>query len=432
MPGRSGAAARLRDLLAVALLLGCEPEHVSTLERGKALAHAAELGKTVTISLRCPLDTWPVYAHDARRTGATLGCCKGPLTPLWRFEPPPKPPRLSRVHHAVVTGDAVYASGVIGESPSVFALSLDGKPLWTFDSHVDITRHEWPSFVLDLVVLNDDGLYIVDPRTGEQTVNRGLDAWGQVITNGKNLLAVNTWYIAGPKTYVGALEPGGAPLWKRHEYGVVREDVLDRLGGIALSGERLMFAPNYAPSPGAGVFAYSAKDGAPDWSVDTVPKSHLSTEGESVYLFERPDPASPPTLVARDVQNGKLRWTFQAEPAESTAPLAVHGLILFRERGGAVVAVRRSDGTLAWRAQLAMPETTEVAWSTSLAAAAGSSTLLAVDGRELTIASLADGHVEWRGRPGSLLGAVHSPVLAGGRLYLTDGTGVAALRCATP
>jgi len=419
-------------LVAACGLLACDGERAKTAERGKSLANAAELAKGLSHTLRCPGGAWPVYAHDARRTGATLGCCTGPLTPLWRFAPPPKPPREARLHHAVVSKDAVYASGILGESPSVFALSLQGQPLWTFDSHVDITRHEWPSFVLDRVILNDDGLYILDSRTGEQEVNRGLDSWGQVITNGKNLLAANTWYIAGPKTYVGALEVGGAPLWKHHEYGVVREDVLDRLGGIALDGERLLFAPNYAPSPGAGVYAYSAGDGAPLWSVGTVPKSHLSAVGESAYLFERPDGAVESTLVARALDSGKLRWTFKAEPADNTAPLAVQGKVLFRERGGAVVAVWRGEGTLAWRTALSPAEPTDVAWSTTLAAASGSSTLVAIDGKQLAVLGLADGKVIWQGRPASLLGNPHSPVIAGGKLYVIDGSGVAALQCAMP
>ncbi len=191
-----------------------------------------------------------------------------------------------------------------------------------------------------------------------------------------------------------------------------------------------MFAPNYTPSPGAGVYAYAAGDGKELWNVSTLPRSHPSVADETAYLFERAEGEALPTLGARDLATGKLRWTFQAEPADSAAPLVAQGLVLFRERGGAVVAVRRGEGTLAWRAQLSLPETTDVAWSTSLAAASGSSTLLAVDGKELSVLSLGDGRVEWRGRPGPLSGAVHSPVIAGGRVYVTDGTGVAALGCA--
>lgn len=439
MHDRSEPASRLRRLRSLiwALLAlpacagasGCDSERAKTAERGKTLASAAALTKGVSRTLRCPGGSWPVYAHDARRTGTTLGCCRGPLTPLWRFEPPPKPPRSSRVHHAVVAKDAVYASGIIGESPAVFALSLEGKLLWTFDSHVDITRHEWPSFVLDRVVLNDDGLYILDSRTGEQEVNRGLDSWGQVITNGRNLLAVNTWYIAGPKTYVGALEAGGAALWKQHEYGVVREDVLDRLGGLALARETLVFAPSYATTPGSGVYAYAASTGTPEWSVGTIPKSHPSAVGESLYLFERPEGQALPTLMARDVGSGKLRWTFQAEPGETTAPIVAQGKVIFRDKGGSVVAVRRGEGTLDWKAQLSPPSATDIAWSTSLAAASGSSTMVAVDGKELVVLDLNGGRVEWRGRPASLSGGVHSPVIAGGRVYVTDGAGLAALSC---
>jgi outer membrane protein assembly factor BamB len=114
--------------------------------------------------------------------------------------------------------------------------------------------------------------------------------------------------------------------------------------------------------------------------VGTIPKSHLSAVGEGVYLFERPEGQSLSTLVARDLEKGTLRWSYQAESSEATAPVVVHGKILFRDRSGAVVAVRRSDGTLAWKAALSLPEATDVAWSTSMAAALGSATLLAVVG----------------------------------------------------
>jgi outer membrane protein assembly factor BamB len=384
---------------------------------------------SATNRVRCAAGTWPVYAHDAARSGATPGCCHGPLDTLWRFEPPSKPPRKARPFHAVVARDAVYVSGTIGESPCVFALALDGKLLWTFDSHVDITRHEWPAFVLDRVVLDDDGLYIIDPRTGQTELDRGMDSWGQVIDDGRNLFATNTWYVAGPRTYVGALEVGGAALWKHHEYGVVQEDVADRLGGLALDGDRLFFAPNYHPSPGAGVYAHRPKDGVSLWSVDTAPASHPSVAGESLYLFEHPEGA-PQTLVSRNVETGAVRWKIDGVSPEKTPPVILAGKVLFRAEGGALVAVRRSDGTEAWRAGLSAPESSEIGWATSVAGAQGSGTLVAIDGKDLAVLSVEDGSVEWRGRPPEARGALGSPVIAGGRVYLVDGGGVVALGCA--
>lgn len=422
---RSAVGLAASALLAVA----CDSGGAHALAHSRASSDLSKLAHDVAIQLGCPPSTWPVLAHDAQRDGATPGCCRGPLTPLWRHEPAPKPPRKSRIFHAVASKDAVFASGVIGESPSVFSLSLEGKLLWTFDSHVDITHHHWPAFLLDRVVLDDDGLYILDSRTGEQEVDRGLDSWGEVITNGKNLLATNTWYVAGPRTYVGALEAGGAPLWKRHEYGVVAEDVMDRTGGTALLGDRLLFAPDYAPSPGGGVFAHAPKDGELLWSAVTVPKSQLAAKGESLYLFERPEGSYAEVLTSRNVDTGVVRWSIAATTHDKTPPVLAHSLVIFREPSGVVVAVRRSDGTEAWRSALSAPETADVSWATSLAAAEGTDTLVAIDARELVVLSLEDGKVEWRGRPSSLLGAIHSPIIANGRVVVTDGTGIAALGC---
>src|SRR5262249_24073488 len=157
----------------------------------------AGFARAQTQELRCLSDTWPMYAHDARRTSASSSCCRAPLELAWRFDPPDKPPRKARLFHAVVASDAIFVSGAIGHSPAVVALALDGSKKWAFDSRVDITHAEWPAYALDRVILNDDGLYILDPRTGEQEVDRGLDAWGQVLSDGKVLFAVNTWYVAG-------------------------------------------------------------------------------------------------------------------------------------------------------------------------------------------------------------------------------------------
>ncbi len=428
LAGTSRAAIALAAILGVGS--GCQEEPRARTDGRSPFKPVTELIRSATLALRCPGGGWPIYAHDAQRSGATLGCCRGPVTPLWHFEPPAKPPRKARLHHAIVSKDAVYASGAIGESPAVFALTLAGKLLWTFDSHVDITRFEWPAYALDRVILNDDGLYILDPRTGETEVDRGLDSWGQVLDDGRNLFASNTWYVAGPKTYVGALEAGGAPLWKRHEFGVTKEDVMDRLGGIALAGGHLVFSASYAHSPGSGVYAHETKDGEAVWSAETVPKSHASVAGETVYSFERPEHAAAESLVARNSETGATRWSVKAETRETAPPVVAAGKLLHRDPGGALLAVHRGDGTADWSTKLAPPESTDVRWATSFAVATGSSTAVAVDGQVLVVLSLDDGSLLWRGPPGELKGPFHSPVLAAGRLYLVDGTGLGAFACA--
>jgi outer membrane protein assembly factor BamB len=404
----------------------------TTASLSRGAKQSADLAARETHALRCLSDTWPVYAHDAQRTGTSTSCCRGPLEPLWRYDPPDKPARKARLLHAVVSADAIYASGTIGESPAVFAVALDGTTQWVFDSRVDITHHEWPAYVLDRVILNDDGLYILDPRTGQQEVDRGLDAWGQVMSDGKVLLAANTWFVAGPRTYVGALEVGGAPLWKRNERGAVREDTRDRLGGIALAAERLVFAPNYAPAQGSGLYAYAIRNGAPLWKVPTTPKSHPSVSGDTVCLTERPDGTSQDIFSCRDVENGRSRFSHVFALAEPTPPLVVGDLLIVRDESGAVIALLKRDGNEAWRAALARPAVKEIAWATSMVAITRSDTLLAVDGADIAFLSLTDGRLLWRGRPANLRASLHSPVVSGGRVYVIDGASLVALGCSPP
>ena len=177
-------------LLAGALSVACEAPSKDPLGRGLgAVRSAAAVGSA---PLRCPADPWPVLSHDSARTGTSRGCCSGPLSVAWRFVPPDAVQRPARAQHVIAGPKALYVSGIIGQSPAVFRVSPTGELAWTFDSHVDITRFHWPALVLDRVVLNDDGLYILESRTGEREVNRGLDSWGEVLTDGENLFANNT------------------------------------------------------------------------------------------------------------------------------------------------------------------------------------------------------------------------------------------------
>lgn len=422
-----GALCRV-GLSALAVGAGCraEPPPVQ-LELG--VPFARQLAVQVCAPQKCPADDWSVLGHDSTRSNASAGCCGAPLTLEFRFEPPGQLRRPARVHHVVSHQGVFYASGTIGNSPAVFAVDSTGTLRWTFDSRVDITRHHWPAVVLDRVVLNDDGLYILERESGRKEVDRGLDSWGEVLSDGRNLFANNTWYIAGPQLYVGALESGGAPLWTRNRFGVVREDTLDRAGGIALASGMLWQTLDTRPNDSVGVFAFRADDGKPQWSTQSIPLSGVSTSGDRVYVLERSNKGAAEQLVSRTHSTGEVRFAVPLAEAEDRAPTLAQGSVLVRSRRGALSAFDDRSGEMLW--QRATPELPRlvVARSTSFAVALGSRSILVAGGTELTLLHLSDGRELWRGRPSAARGVLHSPIFSRGRVILADDTGFLVLRC---
>ncbi len=413
--------------LAIAASACALQEPVPVLEL--ALPQVQALVRGALAPQRCPQDVWPVLSHDPQRSNATKACCGSPLSLEFRFEPPDLLHRPARVHHVVSDGRTLYASARIGESPAVLAVDFAGKLKWTFDSHVDITRHHWPAIVLDRIVLNDDGLYILERATGRREVDRGLDSWGEVLSDQRNLFANNTWHIAGPKLYVGALESGGAPLWTRNTLGVTREDYLDRAGGIALSASTLLQTLDTRPNEPSGIFAFRVDDGRQLWRADSIPVSRISVSGDRVYVVEREASRAAYHLVARSLAAGKVLFRIPVDQAEADAPTLAGRRVLLRTRTGTLLAFDRETGREVWRRPSKQLGWTELARSTSFAVALGNRSVVVSDGRELALLDLATGRETWRGRPTGAKGILHSPIIAAGRVVVVDAKGFLVLSC---
>ncbi len=397
---------------------------------GRGLTGVRSAAASSSKALRCPTDPWPVLGHDGERTSTSRGCCLAPLKLAWRFSPPSKLQRPARAQHAITSKQAVFVSGIIGQSPALFRVSNTGTLEWTFDSHVDITRFHWPAFVLDRTILNDDGLYIIESHSGAREQDRGLDSWGEVLTDGKNLFANNTWYVAGPKVYAGALESEGAPLWVRNEYGAKAEDTLDHVGGLALSAGILVQTADYRPVPGSGLFAFTADDGTPLWNAEIIPRSHASIGAGLVFVLERREGGDTPSaLTARKLSDGELIWEEPVASTQVTAPAVARNLLLVRRDDGALVALSLKDGKQRWNTPLQPPRDSGMMWATTFAVARGSDTIVAVQGDGLALLSLSDGKLLWRGTPRGVGRALHSPVISGGRVIAVDKKGVVALDC---
>ncbi len=413
--------------LVIAASACASQEPMPALER--ALPTAQDRVRRTLAAQTCPRDVWPVLAHDPQRSNASKACCGSPLSLEFRFQPPDLLHRPARIHHVVSDGRTLYASARLGESPAVMAVDFTGKLKWTFDSHVDITRHHWPAIVLDRVVLNDDGLYILERGTGRREVDRGLDSWGEVLTDQRNLFANNTWHIAGPKLYVGALESGGAPLWTRNTLGVSREDYLDRAGGIALNASTLLQTLDTRPNEPSGIFAFSTKDGRRLWRADAIPASRISTYAGRVYVIEREVSRRSFHLVSRSLAAGEVFFRTAVDAAEAEAPTIAAGRILLRTKTGTLLAFDAQTGKEVWRRPSKELRRTELFRSSTFAVAQGSRSVITSEGRELALLDLATGRETWRGQPTGAKGVLHSPIIVAGRVVVVDAKGFLVLSC---
>ena len=367
----------------------------------------------------CGTDGWTTYAHDAARTSASGSCLHTPLVRSWTFSPPSRGGRGARVAHAVVDGDAVYASGTLGDSPSVWKLdSLTGDAAWSFDSRADIAHRMWPTLAPRTVLLVDDGIFLIDPRAGK---NRGreLDVWGESLTDGTSLFVMNTWQADGLGPYVGALDLDGHALWRRdllrHGRGYRPPDV----GGVALADGTLVHASNQAQR-GAHVAGFDVATSQKRWWRETTtpessPSIAMAPEAR-ILMVERWLGSKVDRLVARSLKTGEVAWSDEMTAVRGPAPVVAGGRVIVHGEHG-LVALDVATGERRWSSPLG--RTTPVSQSTTtIAVALGSGVLAVCAGAEVHVLSLEDGHKQWAGEAAPGARSVDSPVIAGGALYV--------------
>jgi outer membrane protein assembly factor BamB len=388
---------------------------------------APPVEKTARLPATAPkhaFDAWPTYGHDAGRTGASTESCHGPLRVLWRFTPPSKAVAM----HAIATKDSVYVSGQAGDSPTVYAVSLSGKLRWSFDSHADVTRARWPDAALGRVILEDDGFFWLVPETGERVGPDWLDLWGQTLSDGQRLYVVNEQHLDGPGVFVGAFDRNVKPLWRANKY-IEKRGRLDVLGAIALDGGTLFQAALFKGVALSGLFALDPANGRRRWLVPVYPASSLSAHNGRLFVVEI-DWRKKTTLFARSEQDGRALWSEAVADTDHQAPvIAGRRVVTYGPTSGVVARDVKSGRTL-WSAELSAPGKERPGYSTALAVALGSRTLIAASGPELAVLSLDDGRVEWKGDADSSHGDLHSPIVAGGRVYVVSRGSVLALACA--
>jgi outer membrane protein assembly factor BamB len=369
----------------------------------------------------CVDDGWTTYGHDAARTSASAGCLFAPLRPSWSYSPRWVKGTASHATRVVASGDALYVTGGIGPTPTIWKLDpATGAIAWTYVTMADSTRDGWPTLAGSKVMLVDDGVYSIDAATGKG--HRGeLDAWGECLTDGERLFAENDQYWDGYGLYVSAFDLEAKLLWRRDYDALVRFFTAPDVGGVALDGHRLVHAAQHGALHTTELSAFDPVSSERVWKVAVSPESSPSIADGRSFGLEHWKGEATDRLVARSIDDGVLAWSHELPDARGPAPLLAAGLVVVHAKD-AVFAFERASGAAVWTAPL--PRTAQAIQSaTTLAAATGSGTLAVVSGRTIHLLRVTDG-----GEIGATEVATHArrvegPVIAGGALYVVaDGS----------
>ena len=400
----------------------------------------------------CGTGGWLTYGHDGARTFASDACINGPLSRSWAYSPaPPSGHTLNAVQHALATSDAIYlhwaaSDGAYIGTTAADRLSLAGARVWTFDSGSDANMGNWASVsspvsvdgsVVQSLVIQDDGVYFRDLATGKARVGTGVDWWGQSIPDATGgIWFVDTSKSDGPGLFVGQLDPTAKIVWQQNKQGTMCGDSLtDQMGGIALDGGVLFYAPLYAtggavqPTFKSGLYAFDAVTGAPRWNIASTPSSVISAGNGLVYGIEAG------ALVARSQTDGSPKWSKPLVGAGAQAPVLASGLVIVAG-ASAVSAFDATTGSPAWSTPVtgaaaaayqgtltngcSGSQNEGAAVATSLAAAVPSGTLVVTASDGIHVLSLSTGQDKWHGAVPGALNAVHDPVLVGDMVYVVD------------
>lgn len=425
-------------------------------------------------------DAWTTYGHDSRRSFASTGSINGPLVELWRYRPANA--GVGSIHNAIATSDSVYARlQENGGGTGMARLNPDGTQRWLSLGCCNWDRGHWHSLSPDgsKLFVNDDNIFGIATATGARFGVQRIDTWGDTLIhpNGQYYYTVNMHHQLDPccsfeNVFVAAYDPSIRQLWRVWQaassdqvYGP--EDILG--GGMALANDTLFIAQTWngyggrVPTlPPNGITALNALNGSKRWFVTTTPTSRLSVDASRVYLIEGSAPPLCPTcnaviltgstLVARSQSNGEVLWSVPVNypvvysnwtqngdgkwaknewrGAHVQSPVLANGLVIITTING-VEAFDAATGTRAWinPAPAIAYHDWGAQWSqavnTRMAAALASSTLIvtANDGL-IYVIDLTTGLTRWQGVVPSAVGVPKNPVIAGNRLYVTDGTDV--------
>ncbi|HEY6459780.1 MAG TPA: PQQ-binding-like beta-propeller repeat protein, partial [Polyangiaceae bacterium] len=332
---------------------------------GDARTDASEAGAPCSGPGANP-DAWATYGHDARRTSASNACIHTSFTEVWRYPAAGADAAIPPYPLNEIADDAsVYVHIQYTGVPTVDKLSAaDGSLTWRYNGHADYDGDNWLSLGLGYVMVDDDGVYLINSQDAGLKSTGGVDWWGQNTVDPDRFYVVTTTHGDGPGAFVGAWDVAKGLIWKANQQGGCSPAIGDENGGLAVDTGVVYFAPRYelgtasgvTPDAGtltfpSGVYAFDGAAGTKKWSVPTSPASGISAGNGMVYLVE-----GGPALVARSETDGSVAWSAPlgdagADSVGSSPPLLAQGLVIVAT-GEEVLAFDATKGTPAWSTPL--------------------------------------------------------------------------------
>lgn len=225
----------------------------------------------------------------------------------------------------------------------------------------DYDLGNWLTLGFGKVLVDDDGIYVLDATTGMLDKTIGVDWWGQTAADETRFYVVTSTHGDGPGAFVGAWDPAAGLLWKANQQGGCDPALGDSNDALAVDGGVVYFAPRYVVTPNgggtpqpatamfaSGLYAFDAATGAPKWTVPLTPRSSISVDAANVYLVE-----DGPALVAHKRSDGTVAWktalTADAINVGSQPPVLAGGRLIIAA-GDQVLSFDATTGTAAWSA----------------------------------------------------------------------------------
>jgi len=376
------------------------------------------------------LDNWVMYGHDGQHTSASDASITGGLKQAWRYNPVPLTGNtFGGLLNAIGTTAGVYVHysqygpTVFAGGPSVDAVSPTGALVWSYVEHRDYEEGHWLSVFGTGVVLQDDGMPLLDTSKGTlvKWLASSFDSWGETIPDTTGLYGTNTFLADGADLYVYSFSTSNALLWKALQQKSTKYSD-DNNGGLLLSNGTLFYAANYTdPSPNpSGIYAINAASGAKIGYVATTPISEMSADAKNIYLIE-----NAATLVARSQGTLAKVWAVSLSGASNAAPVIADGMVIVGTFNG-VEAHDPGTGKTIWTSSV-QPEYGGQ-YSTAMAAALVSNTLVVTSYNGVHLINIANGTDLWHGGPtGASNPIIVNDPSVGAKVYVVDGTGVIAL-----
>jgi len=278
------------------------------------------------------VDWWPMFGHDARRTGASTSTAPNTNDTLWTFE-------VYTTH----MGGPVAADGIVfigPESPNdkIYALNATtGELLWNVTVGGGSSQFAVSGGVVYVCNQGSHKLYAFNEFTGEllwsftTTGNPG----GPVISEG--IVFFSTWW-EGKIYALNALT--GNLLWSWQTPAGTKA-----ITGPAVADGMVFFSSAFD----GVVYCFDEFTGNPKWNFTHGAYSDNTAAVVDGIVFI--GGGSSGVFYALNETNGQLIWSYSTGADLHTSPSIHNGKVFFGATNGKVYALNKSTGSLLWSYQ---------------------------------------------------------------------------------